>query len=215
MNDCSPTLPLVRRPDGPPPKQGLYDPQFEHDACGVGFVVNIKGKASHDIIRQALNVNLNLRHRGACGCEANTGDGAGLLLQIPHRFFQQASADAGFSLPEPGHYGAGNIFLPADQSQRLECERQFNEIIEAEGQTVLGWRSVPTNNSSLGNTAKASEPVVRQVFIGRNPTLKSILEFERKLYIIRRRAENAIRYGDGAPLERFLYLQSVRPHAGL
>jgi glutamate synthase (ferredoxin) len=183
----------VRR-TGPPAKQGLYDPQFEHESCGVGFVVNVKGRRSHDIIRQALQILINLRHRGACGCETNTGDGAGILLQMPHRFMQQACADAGIALPGPGEYAVGNLFLPAQDAHRLKCERRMNEIIEEEGQTLLGWRTVPTNNSNLGETARAGEPVVRQVIIGRHPTLKTEMDFERKLYVIRRRAENAIRY---------------------
>jgi glutamate synthase domain-containing protein 1 len=140
----------ARKPVGLPPKQGLYDPQFEHDSCGVGFVVNIKGKRSHEIVRQALTVLMNLRHRGACGCETNTGDGAGIMIQMPHRFFQQSCGDAGITLPEPGHYGVGNIFLPMGDAQRRKCERRFAEIIEEEGQQLLGWRTVPTNNSNLG-----------------------------------------------------------------
>jgi glutamate synthase (ferredoxin) len=188
---------------GLPPKQGLYDPQFEHDSCGVGFVVNVKGKRSHDIIRQALQILINLRHRGACGCEVNTGDGAGILIQMPHRFFQQACADANIALPGPGQYGMGNLFLPAEEPHRLKCERRMNEIIEEEGQTVLGWRTVPTNNSNLGDTARAGEPAVRQVFIGRNPSLETEMDFERKLYVIRRRAENAIRYSGNKSTAEF------------
>jgi glutamate synthase (ferredoxin) len=196
------------RPVAPPPAQGLYDPRFEHEACGVGFVVNVKGKRSHAIVRQALNVLMNLRHRGACGCEANTGDGAGILVQAPHGFLQQACDDAGITLPAPGWYGLGNVFLPSDPAHRRKCERRLAEIIQEEGQQFLGWRTVPTNNSSLGETAKASEPVVRQVFIGRNPALRTESEFERKLYVIRRRAENGIRYAGGRPGQDF-YLCSL------
>jgi len=188
---------------GFPPKQGLYDPQFEHDSCGVGFVVNVKGRRSHDIIRQALQILINLRHRGACGCETNTGDGAGILLQMPHRFFQQACADANIPLPEAGHYGVGSLFLPMETPQRLKCERRMHEIIEEEGQTVLGWRTVPTNNSNLGDTARGGEPFVRQVFVGRNPSLRTAMDFERKLYVIRRRAENAIRYSGNKSTQEF------------
>ncbi len=197
-----------KRRTGPPPKQGLYDPQYEHDACGVGFVVHVKGQKSHEIVRQALTILMNLRHRGACGCEANTGDGAGILLQMPHGFLQQSCLDAGISLPGPGRYGVGNIFLPMEEPQRRKCERRFNEIVEEEGQQVLGWRTVPTNNSSLGDTAKAGEPVVRQLFIGRNPDLKDDLAFERKLYVIRRRAENALRYS-GSRASRDFYVCSL------
>jgi len=195
MGNANKTTVRERDPlTGLPRQQGLYDPRFEHESCGVGFVVNVKGRRSHDIIRQALQILINLRHRGACGCEANTGDGAGILLQMPQRFLQQACADAGIELPDPGRYGVGAIFLPAEAPHRLKCERRLNEIIEAEGQTVLGWRTVPTNNSNLGGTARAGEPFVRQVFIGRNPCLETEMDFERKLYVIRRRAENAIRY---------------------
>ena len=158
-----------RKSIGLPPKQGLYDPQFEHDACGVGFVVNVKGKKSHEIIKQALTVLLNLDHRGACGCEVNTGDGAGILIQMPHAFLKKAAAAAGIHLPEEGQYGAGIVFLPPDAAERRECEQVFGKIVAEEGQHIIGWRDLPTNNSTLGETAKASEPFMRQVFIKRNP----------------------------------------------
>src|SRR5437867_2006757 len=154
-------------PMGLPPKQGLYDPAYEKDACGVGFVVNIKGEKSHEIVRQALTVLINLNHRGACGCEANTGDGAGINLQLPHKFFQKVAADNGFALPEPGAYGAGLVFLPKEATLRREFEQRFEQIIREEGQTVLGWRTVPTNNQSLGATALAGEPFIRQIFVAR------------------------------------------------
>ncbi len=178
----------------PVPRQGLYDPQYEHDACGVGFVVNIKGKKSHEIIRQALTVLLNLRHRGACGCEANTGDGAGILLQVPHNFLTKVCSKEGFKLPSYKEYGVGMVYLPPDDGQRKSCEKIFEDIVKEEGQQVLGWRKVPTHDSSLGPTAKSSEPVVRQIFIGRSSKLQDDMAFERKLYVIRKRAENAIRY---------------------
>jgi len=188
----------------PPPKQGLYDPAYEKDSCGVGFVANIKGRKSHSIISQALEILVNLRHRGACGAEANTGDGAGILLQLPHAFLSKAALQAGVRLPNEGEYGAGMIFLPTDERQRAECEKLFERIVAEEGQTFLGWRTVPTVNRMIGPTAKASEPFVRQAFIGRAPSLKTTpdgLAFERKLYVIRRRAENAIRYGGRPPAE--------------
>jgi glutamate synthase (ferredoxin) len=197
------TVSVGPRLRGLPSKQGLYDPQFEHDSCGVGFLVNVKGKRSHDIIHQALQILVNLRHRGACGCEANTGDGAGILIQVPHHFLQQACADANIPLPEPGKYGVGSVFLPGEDAPRRKCERRFAEIIEEEGQQLLGWRVVPTNNSNLGETARAGEPVVQQVFIGRNPNLKTEMDFERKLYVIRRRAENAIRYSGSKSMTGF------------
>lgn len=173
-----------------PAKQGLYHPQFEHDACGVGFIVQMKGKKSHDIVEQALTILLNLDHRGACGCEANTGDGAGILMQIPHKFLQQAS---GFSLPEPGQYGVGMIYCSPDSNVRSQSRRAFETVVIEEGQTVLGWRDVPTDDSSLGKTARASEPFIQQVFIQRSPELTDDLAFERKLYVIRKRSHMAIR----------------------
>jgi len=181
-----------------PPKQGLYDPQFEHDACGVGFVVNIKGKKSHQIVRDALTVLINLNHRGACGCEANTGDGAGILMQMPHEFFQQVCDAEKIALPAPGHYGSGMVFMPRAEGARRKCERAFERIVKEEGQTFLGWRHVPTNNAALGKTARSSEPSMRQIFIGRSPDIADDMVFERKLYIIRKRAEKEIRYTDGA-----------------
>lgn len=191
-----------------PRKQGLYDPQFEHDACGVGFVVNIKGEQSHTIVEQALTVLENLDHRGACGCEENTGDGAGILLQTPHAFFQEVCAGLGFTLPKAGQYGVGMLFLPPERKQRLHCEKMLEKIVRDEGQEVLGWRKVPTDNLYLGETAKSCEPFVRQIFIRRNPAIKEDLAFERKLYVIRRRAENAIRYGGVAGGEYF-YIPSL------
>jgi glutamate synthase (ferredoxin) len=181
---------------GLPRKQGLYDPRFEHDACGVGFVVNIKGDKARQIVDQALTVLENLDHRGACGCEENTGDGAGILLQIPHAFFEHACDGLGFHLPEPGEYGVGMLFLPDNREQRHRFEQILGEIITSEGQRLLGWRKVPTDNLYLGETAKSCEPFVRQVFIGRGEGTKDNLAFERKLYVIRRRAENTIRYGN-------------------
>ncbi len=182
-------------PNGFPQKQGLYDPQFEHDACGVGFVVNIKGKKSHKIIRDALTVLINLNHRGACGCEANTGDGAGILMQMPHSFFKEVSRKDKIKIPPLGDYGVAMVFLPRDPNERRTCETMFENIVVEEGQKFLGWRIVPTNNSTLGATARSSEPFVQQAFIRRDPKLADNLAFERKLYVIRKRAERAIRYG--------------------
>ncbi|MCH9639431.1 MAG: glutamate synthase subunit alpha, partial [Betaproteobacteria bacterium] len=193
---------------GVPSKQGLYDPAFEHDACGIGFVVNIKGKPSHQIITQALTILQNLDHRGACGHEKNTGDGAGILLQIPHAFFQHTCKGLGFSLPKPGQYGAGMVFLPPDKDQRYDCEKQLEEIVRGEGMDVLGWRNVPTDNLYLGDTAKSCEPFIAQVFIGSQATLVDDMTFERKLYIIRRQAENIIRYGGIAGGDYF-YIPSL------
>jgi glutamate synthase (NADPH/NADH) large chain len=177
-----------------PNKQGLYDPRFEHDACGIGFVVNINGAKSHDIVRQGLKVLLNLDHRGARGAEPNTGDGAGVLLQVPHKFLRKVCRPKGIVLPEPGEYAVGMIFLPQDSSLRAECEKAFNRIVNQEGQSLLGWRTVPTVSDSLGGSAKSCMPYIRQVFIAKSPEIADELSFERKLYVIRKRAEKAIRY---------------------
>ncbi len=191
-----------------PHKQGLYDPQYEHDACGVGFVVNVKGKKSHQIVDQALTVLLNLRHRGACGCESNTGDGAGILLQIPHTYLKKECAQAGLSLPGPKEYGVGMVFLPPDPKELRECQKIFETIVKEEGQSFLGWRKVKTLDDSMGPSAKASEPVVYQIYIGRSSKLLDDDAFERKLYVIRRRAENAIRYSS-LPGADFFYISSL------
>jgi glutamate synthase (ferredoxin) len=176
-----------------PHEQGLYDPRREHDACGVGFVVDLNGRRSHGLVEKALRVLRNLEHRGACGCESNTGDGAGLLLQMPHRFLAAAAPEAKVRLPGPGEYGAGIVFLPTNPQNRRQCEGLFEKIVREEGQTVLGWRDVPTDNEMIGPTARAGEPVMRQVFIGRAPSLFDDAAFERKLYVIRKRVENAVR----------------------
>lgn len=178
--------------NGVPQKQGLYDPQFEHDACGVGFIVQVKGNKSHEIVEQGLTILLNLDHRGACGCEPNTGDGAGILMQVPHKFLKKAAAAQNIELPEAGEYGVGAIYSSRNQTERENGKRIFAEIAAAEGCPVLGWRDVPTDNSSLGDTAKASEPFMQQVFVSR-PAGMDEAAFERKLYVIRKRAHNAIR----------------------
>ncbi|HOJ77073.1 MAG TPA: glutamate synthase large subunit [Bacillota bacterium] len=193
---------------GLPLKQGLYDPQHEHDACGIGFVVNIKGLQSHQIVKQGLTVLLNLDHRGARGADANTGDGAGILLQIPHRFLKKAAGLSGFELPDPGTYAVGMVFMPQEPSLRAECEKLLARFIHEEGQTLLGWRTVPTNDSMLGESARACKPYIRQLFIKRNPEIKDDLGFERKLYVIRKRAEKAIRYSEMPGGESF-YIASL------
>jgi glutamate synthase domain-containing protein 2/glutamate synthase domain-containing protein 1/glutamate synthase domain-containing protein 3 len=172
-----------------PPKQGLYDPQFEHDACGVGFVVDIAGRKSNEIVRRSLQVLVNLQHRGAKGCEANTGDGAGISIQIPHDFLKAECKKLGIGLPSPGNYGVGSVFLPRDSYTQRWCKEIVEAAITRAGQKVLGWRDVPTNNEPIGDSAKAVEPVFKQVFIGRDPYLKTVDDFERKLYLIRKRIE--------------------------
>src|SRR5215467_8170826 len=172
-----------------PPKQGLYDPQFEHDACGVGFVVDIAGRKSNEIVRRSLQVLVNLQHRGAKGCEANTGDGAGILLQIPHDFLKAECKKLGFNLPTPGNYGVGMVCMPRDSHSQQWAKEIIEAAIVRAGQKLLGWRNVPTNNSPIGESAKAVEPAFKQVFIERNAYIKNVDEFERKLYLIRKRIE--------------------------
>ncbi|GCL59896.1 glutamate synthase large subunit [Microcystis aeruginosa] len=171
-----------------PRKQGLYDPRFEHDACGVGFIVHKTGKKSHDIVEQALTILLNLDHRGACGAEKNTGDGAGILCQIPDLFFRKVTSNLGFTLPAAGQYGVGMLYTAPDAEIRGKSRQEFEKIAAEEGLKVLGWRDVPTDNSSLGNSAKSTEPFIEQVFIERDATLSDDLAFERKLYVIRKRS---------------------------
>ena len=177
-----------------PAREGLYDPAFEHDACGVGFVAHIQGHRSHSIVRQALDVLKNLEHRGACGCESNTGDGAGILTQLPHAFFQKVCPPLGIALPAEGQYGAGLFFLPRDAAQAAECKALCERIAAEEGQRVLGWREVPVNPSGLGPTALSCMPAFQQVFVARAAGLDDDA-FERRLYVIRKRLEHAVRHG--------------------
>ncbi len=196
---------------GFPRKQGLYDPKLEKESCGVGFIVHLKGQPSHKIVTDSLTALVNMRHRGACGCESNTGDGAGMLLQLPHKFLRKAAAECGITLPEPGAYGVGMVFLPRDEADRARCEQTLEAIIAEEGQTLLGWRTVPVRNDTLGPTAVAGEPLIRQVFIGLNSGIGGDdLAFERKLYLIRRRAENALRVTSPDGLQFYVASLSTR-----
>src|ERR1700744_2079532 len=192
-----------------PPKQGLYDPQFEHDACGLGFVVNMKGKKSHQMVSDALKILVCLDHRGAVGAEHNTGDGAGILIQIPHDFFVTEATRLGFKLPAVGHYGVGQMFMPRDAAEREAVKKEITRIVTSEGQTILGWRDVPTDNSTLGKTAVAAEPFMEQVFVGRNASLKDEMAFERKLFVIRKQAEQQIRYNKSFAGGRWFYVSSL------
>jgi glutamate synthase (ferredoxin) len=178
--------------DGPGP-QGLYDPAHEHDACGVGFVVDMRGRKSSKIVKNAIQILLNLQHRGASGCEINSGDGAGILTQIPHKFLAGKADSLGIKLPPPGQYGVGMVFLPTGEASLRACMKIFEDAIREEGQLFLGWRDVPTDNSSLGPTAQKSQPVIKQLFIGRGSSVETEEAFERKLYVVRRRARHAVR----------------------
>jgi glutamate synthase domain-containing protein 2/glutamate synthase domain-containing protein 1/glutamate synthase domain-containing protein 3 len=176
----------MTRSNGLPPAKGLYDPANEHDACGVGFVVNVHGRKSHQIVRQGLEVLENLTHRGATGCDPLTGDGAGILLQMPHEFFAAVTPQAGIMLPAPGDWAAGNIFLPPSDGDREAAELFFEKICREEGLEFLGWRNVPTDNQSIGGTAREVEPFVRQAFVGRGKKV-SRDHFEWKLFVLRKR----------------------------
>ncbi|TAH44428.1 MAG: glutamate synthase subunit alpha [Betaproteobacteria bacterium] len=176
-----------------PQKQGLYDPANEHDACGVGFIAHIKGDKRHDIILQGLEILKNLDHRGAVGADPLQGDGAGILIQIPDQLYREEMARQGVSLPLAGEYGVGMVFLPKEAASRLACEEEIERAVVAEGQVVLGWRDVPVSHDMpMSPAVKAKEPVIRQIFIGRGPDVMVTEALERKLYIVRRRAANAI-----------------------
>ncbi len=193
---------------GMPQKQGLYDPRHEHDSCGVGFVVHLKGHRSHQIVQDGLTALEHLNHRGACGCEVNTGDGAGLLIQIPDEFFRRECPSLGIRLPEAGHYGVGMFFASRDPRPRAQAMALFRAIVEEEGQHLLGWRDVPTNNVSIGNSALAAEPTMHQVFIARGAGVGDEEAFERILYVIRKRFEKAIgRWGIKDP--EYFYFPSL------
>ncbi|MDV2683539.1 glutamate synthase large subunit [Alkalihalophilus lindianensis] len=190
-----------------PKKQGLYDPQFEHDNCGIGFLAHMKGQKSHEVVQDALHILRNLEHRGGQGDEVNTGDGAGILLQIPHRFFQKVCLAEGMTLPEEGNYGVGMLFLPQDEQLRELCERNVEEKIEKEGLTFLGWRTVPVDDTMLGNAAKTAMPYIRQLFIKRDDNCADTLDFERTLYVVRKCAEQEL--AKQIPIDQSFYFASL------
>ncbi|MDX9871512.1 MAG: glutamate synthase large subunit [Clostridia bacterium] len=178
--------------NGLPLQQGLYDPAYERDACGMGFVVNMKGRKSHDLVDEALTVLENLSHRGAIGADANTGDGAGIMVQIPHDFFKRECEVLGFDLPEKGSYGVGMIFAHRYDDFRAVQMKTFEKIVEEEGQKILGWREVPIDKTAVGDGARAVMPRFIQVFIEKGAQIDDEMVFERKLYVIRKRAEKII-----------------------
>ncbi|HXJ32880.1 MAG TPA: glutamate synthase large subunit [Candidatus Eisenbacteria bacterium] len=188
--------------------QWLRDPRIEHDACGVGFVVNVKGERSHDIVQKGLTVLQNLTHRGACGCDPLTGDGAGILMQMPDAFLRREAKSLRIDLPAPGDYGVGMVFLPAEVHQRNECERIIEKVVREEGQKVLGWRHVPIDETKPGPVAQKAMPVIRQVFVGAGRHTKGPTALERKLYVIRKRVENLVRTSTMPESERF-YMPSL------
>jgi glutamate synthase (NADPH/NADH) large chain len=191
-----------------PPAQGLYDPRREHDSCGIGFVANIKNKKSHDIVRQGLQILVNLDHRGAIGADPKAGDGAGCLIQIPDRLLREECGKLGFELPAPGEYAVGMVFLPRADGTRARCIEAIDATVAAEGQVLLGWRDVPTDNACLGESVKPDEPAIRQVFIKRGPNTPDQAAFERKLYVIRKVSHHALWDHDYPGREHF-YIPSM------
>jgi glutamate synthase (NADPH/NADH) large chain len=177
---------------GMPAARGLYDPALDKDSCGVGFIADIKGKKSHQTVEDALTILVNLEHRGAVGADPRAGDGAGILVQIPHKFFTRVAKEAGFALPEPGHYGVGQLFLPHDDERRREIMDVFAEETARDGMRILGWREVPSDDSSLGVSVKPTAPKHMQVFIARAAKTPSEDEFERRLYILRKAISGVI-----------------------
>ena len=173
---------------GLPEPQGLYHPSFEHDACGIGFVANLKGQKSHDIIVKGIQVLVNLTHRGACGCDPETGDGAGILIQIPHAYFARECARLGFTLPPAGEYGVGMTFLPVEPTPRQQAEGLIEKIVREEGLSVLGWRDTPIESDAIGRIARASQPYIEQIFVARAKGMTEA-DLERRLYIIRKRID--------------------------
>ncbi len=184
------------RYQGLPPKQGLYDPQLEKDSCGIGFIAHIKGKRSHQMVEDGLTILNNLAHRGACGCDPRTGDGAGLLIQLPHAFFKQEGSKLNINIPSEGEYGAGIVFLPQEKDERAFCMTTLEQTVKEEGQVLLGWRDVPVVSSSIGPVARSREPHLKQIFIGKNAQIKDQATLERKLLVIRKMAERKIAESD-------------------
>src|SRR5580704_17367721 len=196
-----------RSKGGLPPAQGLYSPAHEHDACGIGFVASIRGEKTHDIISKGIQVLLNLAHRGACGCDPETGDGAGVTIQIPHKFFARECEKLGFKFPKPTSYAVGMIFLPVEKHPRLQCEGILERIVREEGLTLIGWRDTPVYASAIGRVARASQPYIQQIFVGCTAGMEEDA-FERKLYIVRKRAENEVRESGIEDAETF-YIPSL------
>ena len=186
MMPASTAKPAAREPRA----EGLYDPRLDHDSCGVGFVAHMKNEKSHDIVAKGIEIVNNLEHRGAVGADPRAGDGAGMLLQIPHDLLSQECAKLGFELPEPGHYGVGQMFLPQDAGIRAHCEEVAEQAIASEGLAVLGWRDVPVDNSCLPDSVIETEPFQRQVFIARGADIADETEFDRRLYILRKVISN-------------------------
>ena len=203
----------MRSGSGLPAPQGLYDPSNEHDACGLGFVVDVKGRKSHKLVRDGLKALENLNHRGACGWEDNTGDGAGVLIQVPDRFLREEfladrCRSLGIAEPAPGGYGVGSFFASPDPQQQVFGMALFEKIVAQEGQVFLGWRKLHTDNSPLGQGARSVEPTIYHAFVGRGPGVADDDRFERKLYVVRKRFEREIEES-GLDDHKFFYFCSL------
>ena len=183
----------ARASDGTMPvARGLFDPALEKDSCGVGFIADIKGRKSHRIVSDGLKILLNLEHRGAVGADPRAGDGAGILVQTPHRFFHRKAAELGIALPQAGYYAVGYVFMPHEPAWRRVIMDIFADVVPREGLELLGWREVPTDNASLGYSVKPTEPFHMQVFIGRGEDIADEDDFERRLYILRKVISNIV-----------------------
>ena len=205
---CSSALARVCRAGPQADPCGLYDPALERDACGVGMLCHLKGQPSHELVHNALQILVNLAHRGASGSDEKTGDGAGILLQMPDRFLRKAAGAAGLHLPPPRAYAAGLVFLPRDPAQRQSVVDWFEALVRREGQVVLGWRDVPVNNAVIGDLARQVEPVIRQIFIGQGRGLADAAVFERKLLVIRKSIERQVRES-GLPEQGYFHIPSL------
>ena len=185
-----------------PPAQGLYDPTFEMDACGGGFICQMKGVPSHQRVSDALQMLENMNHRGGCGCEEDSGDGAGLLVKMPDKFFRKEAAKLGITLPKPGEYAVGMVFLPKERGPRLQCEQTLEKVVRDYDMKGLGWRDVPVDHKFVGPTPKKMEPCIRQIFVGMDERFYQRSDFDRRLYLVRQRCENIVEFGDFDPVAR-------------
>ncbi len=191
--------------------QGLYRPEFEHDSCGTGFITNINGHKSNQIIADALTMLENMEHRGACGCDPDSGDGAGILIQLPHEFFMEECSNLEISLPEPGEYGVGMIFFPKESAVKKACRTTIDAAIEKLGLHKLGYRKIAVNSSVIGETARSAEPDIEQLFIARPHSITNEDEFERKLYVLRRYINKTITESMPAARASLCQTQPSRP----
>ena len=189
-------FPMQHRSPLPPTAFGLYRPEFEHDNCGFGFLCHVKGKPDHEIVERSLEMLTNMEHRGGCGCDPDTGDGAGVLVAMPDAFNRRLAAELDFTLPPLGEYAAGMMFMPSDLVYRRKCERLFERTLGEYDMEVIAWRDVPTDGSMLGGMSKAVEPRVRQAFVGMKRHFFNRADFNRRLYLVRQRVENSVEHGD-------------------